>query len=519
MSILICAGGSGSRILESVLHLCAAGVGPEKLSVLLIDPDGANGNGSRVKTLVTRYQNCRSAFGGKLGDSPFFRTALNLFQTKEGDQGLNVWSPVSPGMELEDILNEPLLDEMSQDVIRLLFTKDELKMDMRVGFLGHPSVGAAAISMLPLYREQKPWQQLSQEIQAVISQEECRVALAGSVFGGTGAAAVHPVARYLRGVPEQNQARLKVAAITLAPYFQFKASSRMSAGDSRELAAKSEWFALATRAAVEFYDHLRDNGDWEFDSMYWLGDDGLMEVDYCSGGPGQENPAHFVDLLAAIACLDFFAGASLTKSCLYAGPRQCQDNDDELQRRNVLEWEDIPLGKLDRGALWAGLLQFSLMGATHIGFFEQLLKSDRLDKEPFCVPWYLDRFAAREKWLTTPENQRSLEVFSEFFCQSHFPWWRQIHQSTARRVRLLNPSAFTERDAGGVEVDLARLANLKWPEAPRLQADDKMDRFFTDMVRAAGESKGEDGAPAYVAMLAAAAERFLNREYKRRKES
>jgi len=519
MSILICAGGSGSRILESVLHLCAAGLGPDKLSILMIDPDGANGNGSRTKSLVGRYQNCRSAFGGKIGDVPFFRTELNLFQTKEGDQGLNVWSPVPPGMELEDIINYALLDETNQDVTRLLFTSDELKMDMRVGFLGHPSVGAAAMSMLPLYGEQRPWTQLKEEIKTRISQQECRVAIAGSVFGGTGSSSIHPLVRYLRNLPEQNHQRLKVAAIALAPYFQFKASSKLKAQDAGELAAKSEWFALATRAAVEFYDHLRENNDWDFDAMYWLGDDGLMEVDYSSGGPAQENPAHFVDLLAAIACLDYFAGAPLTGSCLYSGPRQFEESDEELQRRNVLQWEDIPLAKLDRELVWTRLIQFAVMGATHLGFFEQLLKADRLDREPYCVPWYLDRFATKENWLTTPENSRSIDVLSEYFRGSHFPWWREIHQSTPRRVRLLNPLSFDGLDGKSPELNLSRLSNMKWPETPRWQSAEKIDLFFTDCVRVSRESKGDDGVPAYVAMLAAGAERYLNREYRRRKES
>ena len=45
MNYLICAGGSGVRVLESMIHLCAMGLGPDELRVLAVDPDNANASG------------------------------------------------------------------------------------------------------------------------------------------------------------------------------------------------------------------------------------------------------------------------------------------------------------------------------------------------------------------------------------------------------------------------------------------------------------------------------------------
>ena len=45
-------GGTGARCVEAFLQLCAAGLGPESVSVGLIDQDEANGNVSRTLALA-----------------------------------------------------------------------------------------------------------------------------------------------------------------------------------------------------------------------------------------------------------------------------------------------------------------------------------------------------------------------------------------------------------------------------------------------------------------------------------
>ncbi|MGA2184684.1 MAG: hypothetical protein ABSH47_16815 [Bryobacteraceae bacterium] len=524
MTTLICAGGSGTKVLESLLHLCAAGLGPEELRILVIDPDGANGNGTRSKELLNKYEECRAAYGSKMGGINFFRTRLDLLEAQEGQSGLKVWSPVGANKTFSDVLNFSLLEE-KKDLVHLFFTDQELGIEMHNGFLGHPAIGAAAMSLLSLYSGQKPWNQLVEKIRTDVSQPEgSRVVIVGSVFGGTGASAIHPLVRFLRSpsVLETNRDRLKIAVVALGPYFQFKASAVVT-GAASEAAAKSEWFALATRSAVQFYQHLREHQDWDFDAMYWLGDDSLMEVDYCEGGPRQKNPAHFVDLLAAVACRDFLDGATTAEACYYAGPRECTE--DRFRNRNVLCWGDVPIAESDpekrdkrRDDLYFGLLRFLLAGAAHVGFFEPLLKTDRIDQRPFCVPWYLDRFALREERLTEPENRTQLTAFSDFLSKYHFPWWRQMLASDPDRVRLFNRAAFMPRDDGGSEISLDRLANLDWPDRDSRATLDSMDRFFSNTVVAAKTTGGQGAAASYVAVLGAAADRFISREYQLKKE-
>jgi hypothetical protein len=520
MTTLICAGGTGVRALEAVLHLCAAGVGPDRLRLLVIDPDAANGNGTRANELVKKYGNCRETFrpsGQALGRLPFFRTSLDLLETEGAEAGLKVWSPVGPNKRFADVVNFALLPNTAKDVIHLFFTDDELNMKTDVGFRGHPAIGAAAMSLLWLYRHQKPWSHLAEKIKTEVSETEgVRVVIVGSVFGGTGASAIHPLARFLRSMPETNRDRLKIGVVALVPYFQFRASAAAATpaeeGGARQLGAKSEYFALATRAAVQFYHHLRENRDWEFEAMYWLGDDSPVEVSYEVGGPGQKNPAHFVDLLAGLACLDFFAGDVTTKACQYAGPEECSD--EGARNKNVVRWTDLPLLALDREQVQTRLLQFALTGAAHLGFFEPLFKKDRVDQKPYCIPWYLERFATKKDWLTTAEAEGPLTLLSEFFRDYHYPWWREIHTTEGERVRLLNRFALTARLHEGHQVDLRRLANLLYPDRASDASLDGVDRFFSDAVRVAKAGGGGGGATAYLTLLGEAAARFIQREYK-----
>jgi len=461
---------------------------------------------------------CRDVFGGKLGDIGFFRTELDLLESQDGVSGLKVWNPIGTNKRFSEVLNFDNLAREQQDIVHLFFTDQELKNDLDVGFRGHPAIGAAAMSLLTLHRDERPWSQLAEKIRMDVTQPAgSRVFVVGSVFGGTGASAIHPVVRFLRSVPETNHDLLKVGVAALVPYFQFRATNAAGAG-AREMAARSEWFALATRSAAEFYNYVRESEqkDWDFNAMYWLGDDSLTEVNYSTGGPNQENPAHFVDLLAGVACLDFFETEISTKACYFAGPREC--GEDGLKKCNVLSWDDIPLQTINRDRLRTKLLQFFLSGAVHTGFLNPLLNDDRLDTAPFKVPWYFQRFAVANDPLTTPAARAQLKLLAEFFSMFHYPWWRQIHDSELPRVRLFNKSTLVENVTEQTTVDLYRLSNLLWPDQPGEATMNKLDRFFTDMVDLPRNLGSANGVPSYLAMLGHTAERFIQREYAKQKE-
>src|SRR5665647_437482 len=74
---LIGIGGTGARVIEAVVHLCAAGLGPDELSMFMIDPDAGNGNLDRTKKLITEYKNCRSKLQ-KTEECHLFKTDIKI---------------------------------------------------------------------------------------------------------------------------------------------------------------------------------------------------------------------------------------------------------------------------------------------------------------------------------------------------------------------------------------------------------------------------------------------------------
>lgn len=56
---LVGIGGTGARVIEAMVFMCAAGYGPDELSIFLVDPDKGNGNFRRTKELIETYTYCR----------------------------------------------------------------------------------------------------------------------------------------------------------------------------------------------------------------------------------------------------------------------------------------------------------------------------------------------------------------------------------------------------------------------------------------------------------------------------
>jgi hypothetical protein len=528
MNYLICAGGSGVRVLESMIHLCAMGLGPDELRVLAVDPD--NANASRVKALIDNYQDVRGRLDGNTGPRlKLFHTKLNLFDVADATKGLKVWSPVNAGGTLQDLLGYGNLPEATQDIAHLFFTKDELGMDLYQGFRGHTAIGAAAMSMVTLFKDKQPWEKFAKDLQDDLRVDAgARVFIAASVFGGTGASAIHPLARFVRKLAAENSDRLRIGVAALVPYFSFQ-TDRPSTTDERSmseqekkrerekaLAVRAEQFPLATYSAAQYYQHLRSNDDWDFTSMYWMGDSSQMKVPFALGGAEQANPPHFVDLLAALSALGFYVRrpekAGSRGACYYAGPRQRVEP--ALGRTNILDWADLPLAGLQKDAVRRDLLSAFVAGVAHLGFCRPLLNNPGLNQQPYCVPWYFKRFMGRQESLTTQGNDEAMQKLTEYFSVHMFPWWNQVLEPD--NVRLFNRRAIQIDDEKNLHIDLSRLANVLFPDDPSKITADAIDRFFTDMVEVPLDRTAGKGTGAYLTLLSQASDRFVDREYVKR---
>lgn len=523
MNTFIGAGGSGALVLESLIHLCAAGLGPNRIAVLGIDPDGANGNLKRVRELLKAYGQLRHEFAGKLGAADnSFGTEFEVFSEQAGNDELRVWTPALSSQTLADIVQADLLQSagVEPDLLKLFFTDMELHMPLKVGFRGHTSVGAAAFSLIEDSKALSPWNDVLESLrQQVARPEGSNVVLAGSVFGGTGASSFHPIARFLResfphgsGNKADRNPQLRIGVVALTPYFQFARAGAEDEIVKPEHAARSEDFPVKARAAAQYYEHLRTSRDWPFDAMFWIGDKDSVEFPFAEGSETQANPAHLVDLLAAYATLEFFAVPPRDGSCRYSGPRQ--DNEPAEGTRNLVEWEDLPHGeapKFAEGHAKQEIFRLALTGAVHTEFFQHLFSESLLRDNPSFVPWYRDNFADRNQTLLDNEAKGVRKKLADYFTNFLFPWCSQV--SMHQGARLFNRSAFRTLDGNRVGFDLTQLGNLAWPGNIGDANQFQVDTFIECLEASKSNSSGAEPCPTYLALLMKASEAFIQKRY------
>lgn len=334
-------GGGGVRTLEALLHLCALGLGPARLRVLVVDPDQANPSVGRAVAALEQYRETRDALAGAAGADGFFRTVVELVSPD-----VPVWSPLADDALLPDTRFSASVDRALMKDAPGLTTLHELlyparvrEMDLAAGFRGVPAVGAVFMNRLtsePFFGNLLAEHRLDGGASLFFA--------AGSLFGGTGAAALPAVAAALRqrrstGAP--GAARESLGAALLLPYFT------VPAGPGPEGAPS--FVRNAAGVLPAFTDPHREPG---YGGYYLLGDGLAREQEaYEPGGPAQSNPAHYVELFAALAALDFASrggeGGAFTRLPVYRLLHVAGEDPG---------WGDLPVTPASRAALRSALV-------------------------------------------------------------------------------------------------------------------------------------------------------------------
>lgn len=301
-------GGTGARCLESLIYLCAMGLGPNELHPILVDPDSGNGNLNRTKELIIRYKEIRDKIKNPIPGSLFYTNMLFNEQEKDPDvktQIPNFFDPnyrLQPGTNtLKHFIdyNNKLQGNDGKYLADLLFSSNEMEMDMAQGYRGVPSIGSMLMSNI---EQHKMWKALVSDLK---NNSESKVFLFASVFGGTGASGYPVISRLIKN--EAPEAR--VGGALLLPYFRLPDPKNLI--QQRENLKKekvlpdSNSFMVNSKAACDFYG----KNFKAIDSNYILGDDldqCAQYDDYQLGSNEQKNDAHMIELFAAYAALDFW---------------------------------------------------------------------------------------------------------------------------------------------------------------------------------------------------------------------
>ena len=301
-------GGTGARIVEALTYLTAAGCRKDPLHVLMIDPDGANGNLDITVNQLRRYNTLNSLHDipANLERTPLFSVPIN----KSNPESVS-WQYPNSTQPFKTLIGYAGLPSDQQELVKLLYDEEDLDRDFRVGYVGRAHVGSA-----DLYRTMRDAlkrvesaddaadagnadeaiDQFFGAIRRECQTGETRLFVVGSLFGGTGASGIPTVPALLSELLPNVRDDITVGGLLLGPYFSFPGED--------ETRPDSVLHPLATKAALSHYGTT----DLGFDSVYFLGSPNRQKTNDAneSGGSNQRNSPHYAELAAATAASHFF---------------------------------------------------------------------------------------------------------------------------------------------------------------------------------------------------------------------
>ena len=318
-SFFLAVGGTGNKVLESMVYACATGSLYEQnkngartplreLTALIVDVDAACGNTTRAKQAAEHYEAIRKGMLTTEMERQSFVTKLNVSQ----------WTM---NLEMRNASIETLTRNAERDrlLARTLFTQTESDLVYNEGFRGHPDLGVLFFAgLLKAYQNINTAPQ--DEMSAFLIQVQnaldggggVHVMLAGSIFGGTGASGIPMISRFLHQ-RFADSATFTLSAILMLPYFNVPPSVT---DETSEIVVKSSTFLDKARTALHYYgmeNMIRkdmNDPDGVYDALYLLGlpqEAFVTASNYSTGSHSQQNEAHLLEWMTVSFAAHFYA--------------------------------------------------------------------------------------------------------------------------------------------------------------------------------------------------------------------
>lgn len=308
-------GGTGSRVLKSLVMQLAAGVRPLDdydepikdftIVPIIIDPHRDNKDVVQTNTLLKDYKSLRTQIysTGQNDSNPensFFsvkiETLHDIAATKNSKENLQEGfffdMPQISKSYFKDFVrsNDHNLKATTRHLTNILISEEELNANMKNGFYGQTNIGTIALNS---FKESKTYKAFINSFE-----DGDRVMFIGSIFGGTGASGMPLLASSMR--QEEGNKALRNApygAVAVMPYFT------LSNIDDKSKIQQNDW-NIKTQAALSYYEA---NLNAYLNAMYYVADPaGTEPITNDPGDNNQEdNTAHIVEYIAALAIQDF----------------------------------------------------------------------------------------------------------------------------------------------------------------------------------------------------------------------
>ena len=285
-------GGTGSRVLKSLVMLAASGVEIEADAIvpIVIDPDFANADLTRTLELIKTYSAIRKelSFNDKTSNT-FFAMP---FEQMVNDNRLSLQD--TKNKKFREFIEYSTLSRENMALASMLFSENNLEADMEVGFKGNPNIGSVVLNQFTTSQDFVDF--------ASAFKPGDRIFIISSIFGGTGASGFPLLLKNLRGLSADmpNYASIQeapIGAITVLPYFDVKPED--------ESAIDSSTFIGKTKAALQYYEKNVNGDKSSVNVLYYVADNRANQYDNNEGGAEQQNNAHMVELISALSIVDF----------------------------------------------------------------------------------------------------------------------------------------------------------------------------------------------------------------------
>lgn len=285
-------GGTGSRVLKALTMLLAAGVktNASEIVPIIIDPDAACGDKTDTVQLMNQYSAIYET------QSHHNSSRIESFATKLSKLKFPTEYVMPMGANTNTTFGKYMhfgsLSDENRALVNILFSAENQEADMTIGFTGNPNIGSVVLNQFANSPE-------FTEFASNFANGD-KIFIISSIFGGTGASGFPLLLKNLRHIDPNlhipNAAAIQdaeIGAITVLPYFNIK--------PEEDATIDSDTFVSKTRAALSYYEkNLND-----LNVLYYIGDADRGQQEYNDGGAQQRNDAHFVELAAALAVIDF----------------------------------------------------------------------------------------------------------------------------------------------------------------------------------------------------------------------
>ncbi len=336
---LITGGGTGAKVAEALVHLCAAGIAPRRVHMLLVDADTTNGNLQRALHTARAYMAIQEKpWAVETTTGSLFKKEKTYLQIFGSELSVTTLTETLGTTRDGGIANQATPDE--QQILDLLYDADEQTASCDDGFRARPNLGCLVLAdhladKLPLHAA--PF--LDALVREATPGQPVPVVVAASIFGGTGASLL-PVIRgaiedaLRRRGADRSITALRWGATMILPHYQ--PARRIASVDP-------DRYLLDTANALQFYGMAQEvtNGTL-YDAIYAVGSDRPSRniVQPVLGQKAQANPAYVEELVGALGAVHF-------AETLGQGRRAVRVyQPDRGQER--LTWADLPLGAEER---------------------------------------------------------------------------------------------------------------------------------------------------------------------------